>query len=534
MNDVASSYDQVPYNSLPFRQSHPNRLATVATLMGLSPPPVQDCRVLELGCGRGDNILPLALELPHAELLGIDLSRRHVEMANEAIRELGIGNARVEQGDISRLPETLGTFDYVIAHGVYSWLPDAVREALMAASAGHLHPDGIAYISYNTFPGWRQRGIARDALMFHTRSIAEPRARVQEAQRFIEFMGRVTPEHVPGHRELWTRLLERIDSPNARDALVFHDFLEPDNEPVYFTQFAAHAGRHGLRYVAEARMSDTTPELLGSEVSERLAALGEDVVTREQYLDFISNRTFRQSLLCHAAREPLPTPVAGGVQRMCVATSMNAETDGAHLHDHSAVQFERDGVVVTLDHPLAKTALAGLRGIWPLAMPFEDLLARAREELRPDGLHAEAAAVWQAEPQRLAEELLELYRAGLVELDIAPPRFAREAGERPRAHPWAQRQQRAGELVCNLRHNGVELDPLLGELLLLADGSRDREALARDLAAAVLAKEMVLSEGGRAYDEPGQAAAAVAHRIQGLLNKLVGLALLVDDNGVAS
>ena len=528
MNDPATSYDQIPYNSLPFRQSHPNRLATVSTLMGLSPPPVASCRVLELGCGRGDNLLPLALELPDAELVGIDLSRRHVEMASDAMRELGIRNARIEQGDIAALPESLGRFDYVIAHGVYSWLPDAVREALMAACARHLHPEGIAYISYNTFPGWRQRGIARDAMMFHTRSVQDPLERIREAHRFIEFMGRVAPGQVPGYREMWQRLLDRIDSPEARDALVFHDFLEQHNEPVYFTQFAAHAGRYGLRYVAEARLSDSTPELLGAEVSERLATLGEDVVTREQYLDFITNRPFRQSLLCHADQPVQASPVPGGVARMSVSTELDADAGSGLPHDHSTMRFERGGVVVGMEQPLVKTALIGLRRLWPLSLPFERLLSEARAELRPGGLHAVPVAEWEAEPDRLAEELLELYRAGLVELDVAPPRFARRAGERPRGYAWAQRQRRAGELVCNLRHNGVELDPLAGELLLLADGSRDHAALARDLAAVMQQKSMALTDGDRRLGEGEESVAAVAARLPALLDKLVHLALLVD------
>lgn len=73
-----TSYDEVPYESYPFAQTHPDRLATVATLLGLRPAPVEQCRVLELGCAGGGNLIPMALTLPESTFVGIDLSARQI------------------------------------------------------------------------------------------------------------------------------------------------------------------------------------------------------------------------------------------------------------------------------------------------------------------------------------------------------------------------------------------------------------------------------------------------------------------------
>ncbi len=528
MSQTSSSYDLVPYRSLPFRQTHPNRLATVATLMGLNPPPVTNARVLELGCGRGDNLIPLGLELPGAELVGIDLSTRHVEMAAETIAELGVDNVRIEQGDILALPEGLGRFDYVIAHGVYSWLPDPARDALMAACSAHLVEDGIAYVSYNALPGWRQRGIARDALLFHNRSVSDPARRIRESQAFIEFMGRVVPETLPGYRTLWNTLLDRIDLPAARDALLYHDFLEPDNTPLYVSEFCAHAAHHGLRFVAEAKVADMSLEVLGEEVKQRLSALGDDVVTREQYRDFITNRPFRQTLLCHQSRQPRTRLDVARVRHLHVASDLKPDGDDGDPLDTSLMRFARDGIVVGLQQPIVKTALLLLGEHWPHPLHFTEVLRRARARLAGDGVAAVPASRWQAQEEALASELAQLYEADLVELDIAPPRMARAPGDRPLASPWARYQARAGGIICNLRHNGVELNELATELLPLLDGTRDRVALVRDLAVRVAERSLVLSEAGVAIESVAEREAVLERRLPEILHRLCQLSLLLD------
>ena len=126
-----SAYDQVPYPSLSYSQSHPDRLATVATLLGMSPTPVNRCRVLELGCASGGNLIPMAYGLPESDFVGIDNSARQIAEGQAMVKTLGLKNVTLGYLDILDVNVELGQFDYIIAHGVFSWVPRAVQEKIL-------------------------------------------------------------------------------------------------------------------------------------------------------------------------------------------------------------------------------------------------------------------------------------------------------------------------------------------------------------------------------------------------------------------
>src|SRR5262249_30408638 len=160
-------YDEVPYSSKPFPQTHPDNLATVATLFGMTPPPVERCRVLELGCAAGGNLLPLAAALPGSRFVGIDLSRRQIDDGRPGREALGLRNFRLRHRSILDVGADFGQFDYILCHGVYSWVPAPVQDKILEVCAGHLAPNGVAYVSYNTYPGWHIPGAVRAMMRYH-------------------------------------------------------------------------------------------------------------------------------------------------------------------------------------------------------------------------------------------------------------------------------------------------------------------------------------------------------------------------------
>jgi SAM-dependent methyltransferase len=427
--EALTAYDRVPYPGHPFAQTHPDRLATVATLFGLRPAPPADCRLLELGCGDGGNLVPMAYGLPDSAFTGVDLSAAAIERARGLAGALGLANVELHAGDLAALGA--GEFDYVVAHGVYSWVAPAERDALLAACRAHLAPHGVAYVSYDVLPGGHLREITRQMLRWHLRDVDDP------------------AERIAGARALLTAVSE-AGQPQAEWALaqsdpsLYHDELAEHHEAVLFADFAAHAERHGLRFLAEADVF----EMQASGLPE---GLGRDAIEREQYLDFFKGRMFRQTLLCRAEVEPRE-PSAAIVRGMLAAAPVQAIGE---------TEFRGPrGATLTTDSDAVKAALLRLGEAWPAAVPVAEL----------GGDHA------------VAEMLLRAYAANFVHLHVWAPDLATEPSERPVAFAPARLQAGRGTRVTTLRHAEVDVPDELGRrLITLLDGTRDRAALLREL-----------------------------------------------------
>ena len=272
-------YDQVAYRTFPRRQTHPDRLAAIARLFGMKSAPVAACRVLEIGCGNGANLIPLAYYLPQSRFTGIDLAASPITAARAMAGELGLQNIDLRVADLRDLGAEEGEFDYIFAHGLYSWIPADVRDRLLAVCRERLAPQGVAFVSYNVYPGRYPRQMIREILLYHTRTLDDPAKRIARARR----------------------LLEQLDHPEARSLLeqsddsLFHDDLAPVNDPVWFREFAAHAQRHGLQFLGEADSHHTFDQAMARAEGEAV-----DAIEREQYVDFLKLRPFRQTLLCRA------------------------------------------------------------------------------------------------------------------------------------------------------------------------------------------------------------------------------------------
>jgi SAM-dependent methyltransferase len=425
----------VPYPGHPFAQTHPDRLATVATLFGLTPADPAGCRYLEIGCGDGGNLVPLAYALPGAAFTGIDGAATPIARADALRRDLGLANVGVRQADLAALDD-LGTFDYVVAHGVYSWIEPHLRDALLAACRAHLAPRGVAYVSYDVFPGGHMREITRQMLRWHVRDIDDPEERIAAARALL------TAVSEAGQPQAEWAL-------GQSDPALYHDELAEHHEAVLFTDFIAHAEQHGLRFLAEADVFEMQAGALPP-------GLGDDPVTREQYLDFFKGRMFRQTLLCHAEaerREPAPAAVRG----MLATTAARPQGPIGP----GRVEFRGPhGAALTTDHDGLKAALVRLGEAWPRALPVAAL--------------GDDAAV--------AEALLQAYAVNLVQLHVWAPPLAAEPAERPVASALARWQAARGPRITNLWHRTVEVPDELGRrLITLLDGTRDRGALLRAL-----------------------------------------------------
>ncbi len=486
-----TAYDEVSYPGWSYPQSHPDRLATLARLFGLAPADPASCRVLELGCGDGANLLPIAGAWPQARVVGIDLAASAIARGRSAADALGLRNLDLRWGDLTRLPDELGEFDYVIAHGVYSWVPEPVRHALLDACRRLLAPQGVAFVSYNVYPGGHLRQMLREMLLMHIEEIAEPDRRCAAAREFLAWVAEAQPEgHAGASRGALALEAERLAK--RSDGSLFHDDLSDVFHLCYFRDFCAQADAHGLQYLAEAEFHEMQDLELPPAARQRLAEFAPDLVAREQYLDFLKERRFRQTLLCHAEaplRSELHSDAVWELSVSSVAVPEGAEGDAL---SREAQRFRgRGGGAFSTNEPLLKVALALLRREWPRAVPMSELLQAAAAGCgQPAGT---------AQRDLLGNFALACYASGSVDLHWRQAPFARWPGPRPRASSLAQRQARDGTNVTSLLGNSVELDdPLAPRVLPLLDGTRDRATLLRALRAdAAAMAELRSAAGGR-------------------------------------
>lgn len=462
-------YDALPYESLPFAETHPERMAVLARLFGIAAAPAQSCRVLELGSAAGGNLIPMAWYQPHSEFVGIDLEATQIQDGQRVIDELGLNNIRLMQGDILHLGEELGEFDYIIAHGVYSWIPDVVREALLTLCKNRLRPNGITYISYNTQPGWRMRGMLRDMLLYHVRGVADPLARLNTARDFIDMLA----ETLPRQNTLQAQYLleEARYLQTAHPSYVYHEFLEENNSPEMFTEFAARAARHGLRYLCESQLATMFASALGPEAETFMDNI-DDMLEHEQYLDFLLQRTFRQSLLCHAQREP-DYDVDLGILDQWACYAQLAPPPKLDLKNNRPQKFtSRAGKHFSVSDPLLKLMLKQVCDSYPDALAISELPAQARQQLQdgvkpPPQIDADA---WRA-------ELFNLFVNQAVQFALNPAHISSQSGTALCVNPLVRMQARAGHNLASVWHEIVYTDAFSQRLIGYLDGTQDINSL---------------------------------------------------------
>lgn len=513
-----TSYDDVPYASHPFAYTHPDHLATLATLFGLSPASTEGCRVLELGCAAGGNLIPMAEALPGSRFRGVDLSLRQVEEGQRTIRLLALDNVRLDHASIEDVDASWGEFDYVICHGVYSWVPPAVQAAILRVCRENLAPHGVAYVSYNTYPGWHMRAMVREMMNYHVGQFEGNEERIGQARALLGFLTDAVPREGGPYGVLLHQELDILR--DRADSYLFHEHLEEHNEPVYFYRFAEQAAAAGLRFLAEAQLADMLPGQFAPEVAATLDRVAPDLVRMEQYMDFVRNRMFRRTLLCRSDVEPTRSLGPECLRGRYVAGNLVPGDEEPDMDPGVPVTFKHQyGALVTVEDPLHKAALVLLGGVWPATVPVEALAALARDMVGGAGdPEADAAALRGA--------LLDCYAANLLEVRLTTHRFAREPGPRPRGTSIARLQAEGGRAVTNRRHEQVGLGALGRQLLCLLDGTRDQGALTDAAVELVGRGDLVVEEGELPVDEPRKLAAVLGEAVERSLEDLARSAVL--------
>jgi len=348
-NDVQQTiYSELGYKSMPFPYTTPATLEAYAALVGVSAPNPKTARVLELGATYGGNIISQALFNPDATFVGIELSQEQVVKGNEVIANAGLTNVSLVQSDIASIGSEIGTFDYIIAHGVYSWVDDGVKEALLRLIDEHLAEDGIAYISYNTYPGWHTMDEVRQLMMFSNRDKTQfnHKEKVLHGKTIGSIVGSQILKY-DNLKERNSKFLGALRSVMQKDEYyVGHDHLEPNNDPVYFYQFNDHLGAHNLAYLCDADLTLSMVRSFDADIADTLDKLAlNDHVAQEQYLDFMLDTTFRKSIICKAKHAESVTYDMGNpelVNSVPMRTIINSFTYTILFNEEALAMFEND------------------------------------------------------------------------------------------------------------------------------------------------------------------------------------------------
>lgn len=405
----------------------------------------------------GSNIIPMAESLPNSTFVGVDLSERQIAEGNRRLEKIDCRNLEFMQKNILDIDESMGKFDYIIAHGVFSWVEREAQDKILEIGRQNLTPNGIIYVSYNVLPGWRLRGAIRDMMLYHVEHIPSPHDQIRQAKELIKFLAKSSKTHSQAYPKMLEQEVEALK--DVSDSYIYHEYLEKINDPIYFHEFADRAVASGLNYVAESEIHTMFTSFFGEEVAVLLKNL--PMLRREQYMDFLRSRTFRTSLLSQAETVPnynMPPscilPLHVGLEMALVPETT---ADGYTTWSHSS------GTINTKS-PMTEVFTA-LNHAWPGWVSVQELA---------DGPLKESSSNLASSLRNIVFAL----KQGIVKIAKSPPGLVRRISDHPACTPFARLQAAESEFVTNRTHSNAGLERLTRIVLESADGTRTVEDIA--------------------------------------------------------
>lgn len=452
------AYDQVHYPSPIVQALTPEHIAAAGLAFGWEAPDPTTASVLEIGCGDGLNLIGIAAAWPGTRCVGFDLSPGQIEVGRTIARTAGLSNVDLHHGDILDYARRGEGFDYIIAHGVYCWVPPPVREALLELVAARLKPGGIAYVSYDCLPAAAAKQAIIAFLRARVGGIADIDQRIDAAIRLVGVLAR--------SQSADSRLKVTLDAlvariPDYQRSYFFHDWLSPSYAASTLAGVAHAVDRFGLAVVGDADLSDLYVADLDEEARAWLMSEGIDAASHGALIDMLrGDQTFRRTLL---TRTGALLPVAwDGMRRLRYAFLGTREE--VNRPEGPAVRYATQGQAQMTTSIADEIGLLDiLHANAPLEMTFGELVT--------------ATGFPEDDVERL---LRQLAIVGLVEIHLTAPPYTLTPGERPRAGRLVRALLVEHDWAINLRHLRITASSQATRLLLiLCDGNRDRDELVR-------------------------------------------------------
>lgn len=458
--DAVFSYDAVAYPSAILPMVTPARIGGAGYFYGWEGPDPETCSYLEIGCGDGASLLGLAQAHPGARFVGMDLSGDAIARGQTLQAEAGITNVDLHRGDIMDYQRDGERFDYIVAHGVYAWVPPPVQPALLELIAARLAPGGIAYVSHDCLPATAAKLALNRFFTRHLPADLDAPEKVEAAFRLAAMLSR--------HQHETSRIKSQItqvieDLPRESAFYVFHDQLSQHYNPASLRDIAVAAAPHRLAVVGDPRPTDLHLRDLDDEARAFIEGLGQDIVARGEALDMMRGvNMFRRTLFAHADAPPPPAP-ADRLSRIRYGfVGTRQEVDDEH---GPGVKYEGGDTTM-----VARSA--------PELPVMEVLAAGNPHEFTLQEL-VEATGLPQADVEHVVATTC---ATGLVLPHAGPSPFVDRPGEKPLTTSLIRTQMGQGDWSVTLRHAKLVVpSPPLRRFLALCDGTRTREDLSRQL-----------------------------------------------------
>lgn len=519
---------ELPYPSVAFPLTHPDRLAAIGRLFGVETPLPASARVLELACGDGANLLPMAQLAPQGKFVGVESSEKLVAAAKAAIEAAGLKNVEIICQEIEQFDSAGGQFDYIVLNDVFSFVAPSVRTKLLALCCSCLAPTGVAFISYNTFPGWGMRMALREMLLIHTRGIADPKQKVRQARALMTFLADAVPTENNPYGLLLKQEVERMSQ--SVGGYWRHQMLEEINQPFYFHEFVGQAAEAGLQYLGEPVLDQMLGAGFPAKVQETLAKTGNNIVVREQYMDFLRNQAQRHTLLVHRGvqlnRQLAPAALRGFYFSSLLTRVGDTAADFAPGVE---MKFGIRGseAAISLKDALPKALFDSLTDTVAGRVSVDDILESMRTKAAVALTTTDSAEL----EKEVLRELLQLCMRGVVDIFAGRPQVEATVPAKPVATPLARHQATQGRQVTNRVHMSITFDGIGRYVISLCDGAHDRDAIVASLVQAIKEGKLKAAENNQPITDEKRIREIMGGSVAGVLDRATKLGFFANQAG---
>src|SRR3990167_1634630 len=461
--------DNIPYIDAASPHTHPDCLYTMATLFGIKAAPVTKCRVLSLAAFEGTNLIAMAASLPASEFIGLTYSQREFEDVNAKVEALHLKNVEIKQLDIMNVSSDIGEFDYILAQGIYSWVDAEKRKRILQLCRTLLRANGVVYVNYNSYPGWRMHNALRDMMLFHVRNEINNKKIVNKAREFTKVLANTAEQVDHLYGLIMQSQLDMVN--NWSDDYLLHDTLGAINQPFYFYEFIEAAAREQLQFLSDAEFHGMVPNKFLDDAINLLRDQGKDRIAKEQYMDFFRNRMFKQTLLCHDTVTLMTQVNFQDLKNLYYTAPLSPISSILDIQSDKPKTFKTiNNVSISASDPVMKALLLYLSSEYPVPKNFEDIQANLKKILGSDYLYIAKDGMLVPFEHAVMRNLLDGYGIGMLKVFAHPIQVTKEISDTPKISELAQYESKHGLLITNQLHEAVRIDVFTHHVLQHING----------------------------------------------------------------